>query len=63
MIRTYGLPRKIDNSDWSVAVIRLCDGREITERTLQSEAYFKELCEKHGWALVSFAKGENPYCS
>lgn len=54
--------RKIDTSDWSVVVVDL-GGHFIEERTLQSEEYHRDFCDKYGYKLVSFEKGTNAYCA
>lgn len=54
--------RKIDTSDWSVVVVDL-GGYFIEVRTLLSEGYHRDFCDKYGYKLVSFEKGTNAYCA
>lgn len=52
----------IDTSDWSIALVDL--GTHIlNDRTLQSEQWYREFCERHGIKFVGFIKGTNPLCA
>ena len=53
--------KKVDTSDWSIAVVDL-GSILIEDRTLESETDFRFFLEQNGYRLVSFKKGTNKYC-
>ena len=54
--------KKIDTDDWSEVVIAV-GSKRITQRTLQSEEWYRNFCDDYGYVLISFCKGTNPYCA
>lgn len=54
--------KKIDTSNWSVAVVDIGNGYSVTDRTLRSEEETRQFCDIHGYRLISFQKGTHPYC-
>ena len=52
----------IDTSDWSIVHVKI-GNHVIEERTVLSEQWHRDFCEKYGYKLVDFKRGTNPLCA
>lgn len=56
------MAKKIDTSNWSVAIVENSDGYRFTDRVLRSEEEIRQFCDRYGYKFISFQKGTHPYC-
>ena len=56
------MEKKIDTSNWSVAIVENPDGYRFTDRVLRSEEEIRQFCDRYGYKFISFQKGTHPYC-